>query len=171
MKNKLNKKGMELPINILVMLILGIVLFVLGLSVFSQIFDSSEKRIEELNNRIAIGIGELECENDISSICSPSNTMRRGQTKTFLVYYTNHKDVSIQSNLKINDETSSQIELTNDCGKLEITAPNIQVSIPAKESASFPFTVSSRHVQNTPCSFVTTAEIYGERTSLIIRVE
>ncbi len=179
MKSRRNRKGMELPINIVITVIIGIIIFGLGFSLFSQISSESDKRIEDLNNQVRTGIAVLECENSVSAICAPSYSMRNGQERTFQVFVTNHDDLADEFSIRLpstlvpNPRGGVILESNNDCGSVIIFAPNININIPAKESASFPISVMASRVARTPCSFVTTVEETrtNEKTPLIIRVE
>ena len=82
---KKNKKAMEMSINLVVTLIIGIVIFGLGMSLFSKISSSGDDQITDLNNKIKNNIASLECDGD-EIICSPSFKMKNGETKTFDLY-------------------------------------------------------------------------------------
>ena len=84
----MNKKAMELPLNIVIMLIIGVVIFGLGLGLFSKIAGSSEDQIDDLGERIKLGIASLECDGE-DWICIPKSIIEAGESKTFNFYVSN----------------------------------------------------------------------------------
>lgn len=174
-----SKKGMELPINIVVMMIIGIIIFGIGMSLFSKFSQSGDEQIEELNNKIKNNIASLECGGD-EWICSASHKMKNGEEKTFEIFIanlgTNQADFKINIDGVTEDAGKKFIEKT-DCGSVVISYPSISISIDSGFSGSIPFKIYATRVTKTPCSFIATAELLDlsnniiEKTPVIIRVE
>ncbi len=175
-----NKKAMDLPINIVVMMIIGIILFALGMSIFTKMSKSGDDQIEELNNKIKNDISSLECPGD-DWICSPSNKLKLGESKVFQVMVANKGDEI--NTFKVNfpnlidlDDGKKGIH-KDSCGDLILIQPNLETNILSGNSGSFPFKVIATRVKKTPCSFVTTAELLDGsgniigKTAVILRVE
>jgi len=176
----LNKKGVSLPINIVVMMIIGIIIFALGMSLFSKISSSGNDQINDLNKKIVNDIASLECSGE-DWICSPSNVMKNGENKVFQVYVANKGDVDGQFKISFDNlvdlgNGKKGISKTS-CGDLIVLYPTIQTKILSGNSASFPFKVIANRVKKVPCSFVTTVKLLDinnyviGKTAVIIRVE
>ena len=171
-----------MSINLVVTLIIGMVIFGLGFSLFTKISDSGNEEITNLNNKIKNNIASLECDGN-EMICSPSYKMKNGDEKTFEVFISNHKDVDdifrveIESKDDNNDLDGKTGIWKDDCGGVLISYPNIDVNINSLNSASIPFVVKATRVTKEPCSFITTAKLYDSsndeiaKTAVIIRVE
>ena len=178
---RFKKNSVSLPINIVVMMIIGIVIFALGMSLFSKISSSGNQQIDDLNKKVVNDISSLECSGD-DWICSPSNTMKMGENKVFQVYVANKADT--QKTFKI--EFPNLVDLGNgkkgitktSCGSIIILYPTIETKVLSGNSASFPFKVISTRVKN-KCSFVTTVNLIDvndgnkviKKTAVIVRIE
>jgi len=175
-----NKLGQGLPVNVVVMLILGIILFGLGFSLFSKFSESGEKQISDLSNRVQNDISNLECSSQEGWICSPTFKLQNTKSKIFNIFLTNNGDSSddfkIDLNLKDFGGGVFGLENTN-CGSIVINYFSDSVNIKSGASASIPIEVLASRVTKTPCSFVTTTNIKNptslssKKTSVIIRVE
>lgn len=161
------------------MMIIGIVIFGLGMGLFSKFSSSGNDEIEQLNQKVKTDIASLECEGD-DWICSPSNTIKNGNIETFQLFIANRGDVT--SNFKIEftdliDVDSGKMGLTKtDCGSILISYPRIPIDVASGHGASLPFIVKATRVSKS-CSFVTTATLSDitnskeYKTPVVIRVE
>jgi len=172
------KKSQGLPINIVVMMIIGIIIFSLGLSLFSKFSSSGEEQISDLTNNIKKDIANLEC-NSNDWICLPSYKMKNGETKTFEVFIVNNdnsnKEFSINLDLVPID---NKMGLTKtECGSIIVGYYKDSVNVASGSTTSIPFQVIASRITKTPCSFVTSATLNtigigdDQKTSVIIRVE
>lgn len=169
-----SKKGMELSINIIVMLILGLVIFGLGMGLFAKIAGSSEDQVGELENKIKTGIASLECDGE-DWICVPKISINNGKSQSFLLYIANRGDEV--GSFSVNVPTT----LTkNDCGSIDLVGYPGDIQVRAKESAQVPFIVTANKVTKFPCSFigtisldarVGTASPFEEKATIIVAVE
>ena len=178
---KFKKNSVSLPINVVVMMIIGIVIFALGMSLFSKISSSGNQQIDDLNKKVVNDISSLECSGD-DWICSPSNVMKMGENKVFQVYIANKADA--QKIFKIGfpnlvdlGDGKNGISKTS-CGSVIILYPTIETKVLSGNSASFPFKVISTRVKK-KCSFVTRVNLIDVndgnkiigKSAVIIRVE
>lgn len=169
------KKGMDLPVNIVVMLIIGLIIFGLGMSLFSKISGSAESELADLNNQIKNDIASLQCQGD-DWLCSSSNVIKNGGKDTFMLYVANRGDETAKFSVSFNLNSDGMIEKAG-CGSIAISYPNIDSNILSGQSGSFPFIVRASRVNKVPCSFVTTATLSeggvetSFKTPVIIRVE
>ncbi len=83
-----SKKGMELPINVVVMTIIGLVIFAMGLALFAQISEEAENTSEGLQDKIKSHISSLECDGE-DWVCAPSIKTKLGRSDTFEVFIAN----------------------------------------------------------------------------------
>lgn len=175
-------KAQGLPINLVVTLIIGIVIFGLGFGLFSKISSSGQDQIDDLSNKVKTGITSLECDGE-DWICAPSYKLKNGDSQTFNIYVSNKGDESA----KFKVEFPNLVSITDDgkqgiskdgCGSVFLLYPSIEFNVLSGESAQIPFTIKATKVTSTPCSFVTTAKLinlqdarFEQKTSIIIRVE
>ena len=175
-------KAQGLPINVVVMMIIGIIIFGLGMGLFSKMSGAGNEEIENLNAQIKNDIASLECDGD-DWICSPSNVIDNGDIKTFLIYIANRGEDTSDFEIEITDKSDSKLDgkkgiWKDECGGVIITYPDITTSIMSGHSASIPFVVKATRVKKS-CSFVTTATITDVtsspnkvyKTPIIIRVK
>lgn len=170
---KINKKAMELPLNIVIMLILGLTLFGIGFSMFASFSGEGSETIDKLNSQVKNNIASLECQGD-EWICAPSARIKNGDSKNFNIFVANkgNSDSLFGINIELSDSGDRTV-ISNNCGELIIYYPNVEVPIQRGQSASFPYTVYTNRVHTSPCSFTTIiVETKGNyKTPLIIRVE
>lgn len=174
----LNKKAMELPLNIVIMVIIGIVLFGIGFSMFADFSSEGDEVIDGLNNQIRNDISSLECQGG-EWVCAPSTRIRDGDSDTFQIYVANRGQTEDEFSIDIEQTTSDGKPVINNenCGSLIIYTPEVSVNIRGGESASFPFTVYTDRITDSPCSFTTIITAKGSdnsvehTTPLIVRVE
>ncbi len=170
-----HKKAQGLPVNVVVTLIIGIIIFGLGMGLFYKISSSGEDIVNDLNKDVKQDIANLECDGE-EWICSPSYTMKKNEVGRFQVYVANKGNERID-NVRIEFPVASGEELPpKDCGTATIYYPTIEVNIQSGESASFPFSIRDVKVKD-KCSFVTSATLIasgdadGQKAAVIIRVE
>jgi len=178
-----NKKSMELPINLVVTLIIGIVIFGLGMGLFSRFSGAGDETIDDLTDRIKNDIASLECDGT-DWICSPAYDIGDGEQKDFTIYFSNKDDVTKEFKVEIinkdpdNNLDGSKGIWKDACGGVVIIYPiNTLISLESGYSGSIPFRVITNRIKKSPCSFVTTARLLSptgreiSKTSLIINVE
>lgn len=155
-----NKKAQELPINILVLIIIGIILFGISIAIFHKFSSSSEDRIQQLQGEIRSSMSGLECEND-KYICSPTVKLKPGNEITSNIFIANLKDSNKNFELSINGTTGpGSVNITKSgCGKVKIMFPEFDQNIDSGKSAKVPIIVKANRVKDAPCSFVTVAEV------------
>lgn len=133
-----SKKAMELSVNMVVMLIIGILLFGLGMGLFAKISASAEDEIRKMNDDVRTGISALECNTD-DWICAPTMALDAGEEALFRVYMTNKNNQADEFKISISGVSGPDYELSSDdCGHISIYAANVFAAVGAEDSASFP---------------------------------
>lgn len=169
-----NKKSMELPINTVVMMMIGLILFGLGMSLFFKISSSSEDTVEDLNSKIRTNIASLECSGD-DYICAPNIKVRIGDSEVSEVFVSNRDDTNKEFKIVINGLVNQELNST-DCGSIRVLyLVDLEQTIMSGQSASFPVRISANKVKKA-CSFTTTIDLISGtsvvgKTPLIIRVD
>lgn len=161
-----SKKAMELTINMVVMLIIGVILFGLGIGLFGRFADSGQEEIEDLNNRLRQNINALECSGD-EWICVPSIKMQDGDTAYGQVFVVNRGEAAAEFGVEIKLTEAQDIEKDN-CGAVTVKYLSDAVSIQPGKSTSIPFLVLANKVTNTPCSFVTSVGFKSNSPSSVV---
>ena len=170
------KKAQGISINVIVMLILGIIIFGMGIALFNKIYSSSDEQVEILNERVKSGLSALECQGD-DWLCSPSADIRLGRSSTFFIYAVNRDEASKIYSIDMElENVGDRMGLTSECGDVEISVANIESNIMSGTATAFPYFVDTNRVGQTPCSFVTVAMLMSEgeeiaRTPIIIVVD
>ncbi len=180
------KKSQGLPINVLVMIIIGIILFGMSLMIFQKFSNKGEEELTELENKIKNNLENLECE-DGGIICVPTIVVKNGERSVSNIVIVNKLDAEKNFLLEINVSSSkggaksyqSQTGLyylSNNCGTIEISFPIFNRNIKSGKGASDPIVVKATNVNNVPCTFVTVARVRigtsdYEKTPIVIRVE
>jgi len=170
------KKAQGLPINIIVMIIIGIVIFGLGISMFFKFSGAGEDRIDDLNNQIRTGISDLECDGG-DAICAPSFDLGNGKSGNFELTLSNSGNDNGEFKVEFNGINNNEFEKTG-CGTIKVYYPkDISVEIQSGESAKYPFIVEASRVTKTPCSFILTANMLDNNnknigsTSVIVKIK
>lgn len=171
-----SKKAMELPINMIVMMIIGIILFGIGMSLFSKISSSGEDQIQELNSKIKTNIASLECEGE-DRICAPNMKLKNGDSEVYEVFISNKGDTNKEFSIRINGLVNQEL-LSTDCGSVKVIyLEALKQNVLSGKSASMPVKISANKVKKS-CSFTTTIDLIETgkavpvgKTPLIIRVE
>jgi hypothetical protein len=175
------KLGQGLPVNIIVMLIIGLVIFGLGMGLFTKVFKSGDDQVEDLTGQIRENIAALECEGD-EWICMPTSKVRNGKTQTFEAFIANRGEDTDKFGMSINldEEVLEDSDgITNDCGTIVVKyLKNFETNVVSGQGTALPITVDAAKVSKTPCSFTKTVTLtkasdsnFEQKTSLIIRVE
>lgn len=167
---------MELPINLVVMMIIGIIIFGIGMSLFFKISNSGEDQINELNSKIRTNIASLECSGE-DSICAPNLKLRKGDSEVSEIFVSNKEETNGEYSIKITGLVNQELN-SSGCGSVKVIyLTTLKQNIQSGESASFPVSISANKVIKS-CSFTTVLELYktGQmapigKTPLIIRVE
>jgi hypothetical protein len=178
MNKKLGKKAIELALNTVIMLIIGLVLFGLGISLFAKIAGSGDDQIDQMRAEIVDSLAGLEC-NSQEWICVPSTKIDQGDSRTISIYVTNLADTSLDLGIEI-DETSSpsiskidnsySIEKAN-CGTVILTPYPTTIPVARGEVAKIPMFIDTDRVSSS-CSFTTVVELTNdEKAPVIIQVE
>lgn len=173
-------KAQGLPVNTVIMVIIGLTIFGLGMGLFTSISNSGQDEIDKLNEQVRTGINSLECDG-ADWICSPARELKNGEGATFDLNIANKGEENQQFSIKfLGVDAGSEGEILKDgCGSVTLNYLNdLQVNILSGESATIPYYVKARNVEKIPCSFVATAQLFGEdgnteidRTSVIIKVK
>lgn len=166
-----NKKAVSLPVNVVVMMILGLTIFALGMGLFGKISSSSNAQIDDLQNQIKTNIANLECSDD-NFICSPNANIKNGISQTFEVFIVNLDDISQTFNVEFPQEIASR-----DCGQIDISSPpNPSLNLESGFGGSMPYIINANKVSSTPCSFTAVVKLKDESnneiasTPMIIKV-
>lgn len=185
MMNKTKAQG--LPINILVMMIIGIVIFGLGIGLFSKISKSSDSKIDDLKERIQTDISELQCSGE-DWICVPSLDVSSSKSKLGYISIGNREDTT-KFKIEIYNSsgtqvTSSDAGISNTCGKIEVYIPDMTngLTVKAGTSTNVPIEIINKELLKSKCSFTLLLKLekrddtggqYQEidKTPLIINVE
>jgi len=173
------KKAQGLPVNIIVMLIIGIIIFGLGMGLFSKISGAGEDEIERLNQQVKLGITSLECDGE-HWICSPAYDLPNGDSATFSLYVANKGDENNKFQIKFDDAPDGKGKVEKDkCGSIDLSyLSSLEVNILSGESAKIPFIVNAKNVKHTPCSFVANVKLLDvqtgdeiDKTSVIVKIK
>ncbi len=169
------KKSQSLPVNILVMIIIGIILFGISIALFNKFTTSSEKQVDDLRNQVKTEIQGLECNKD-EYVCIPEVQVMNGKSEDFLIYLSNIDNTEHTFNVKIEGLNSDNYLTDTKCGSIKIIYPsNLNIDLKSGYSAEIPVVVEANKVSSTPCSFITTVKVTfstkTETTPLIITVE
>ena len=175
-------KAQGLPINVVVMMIIGVIIFGIGISLFSQISEESDDYIEELNDQIRSDIANLYCDGS-DWICSGSIVMKK-EKASFEVFISNHGDAVSDYSITLDGDGAvgaNGVKLEKaSCGEINLFHPTNSISIESGQSAAFPVIVRDNGVIKRPCSFTVIANLVssggsssgdGEKTPITVRVE
>jgi hypothetical protein len=169
-----NKKAMELAVNTIVMLIIGLIIFGLGMGLFMKFYSSSDQQVNELNNKIKTNIASLECDEN-QWVCSPTQNIKSGEIKTYLIYISNLGENKDSFTIKLNGESSNSITIDGKCGPLKISYPNIEIPVKSGYSGEIPIIINSKNLKNEKCTYIVRVELYDStglvgKTPMIVKV-
>ena len=161
MSNKSIKKSQELPVNIIVMAIIGIIIFGLGIGLFGSISNNSSREVERLNKRISTELDELACRGE-DYLCVPQEyRVRRGKSNVFEIFITNKAQSKKTFKLQIGKVTEKEdpnieinVEKTG-CGEITLLFPKNKNTLELGDgkSAKVPFTVRAKKAKS-KCQFI-----------------
>jgi hypothetical protein len=175
MNKKVSKKAVELAINTVIMLIIGIVLFGLGMSLFSKIAGSGNDQVDNMRVEIVDSLAGLEC-NSQEWLCVPSTKIDQGDSKTVSVYVTNLDDTEQDLGISVSapehpENPRSNIIVKDGCGSVILTPYPNTIPVARGEVAKIPMFIDTGAVSKT-CSFTTVVSLpNGEKAPVIIQVE
>ena len=173
-----SKKAMELPVNVVVMTIIGLIIFAMGLALFAQISEEAENTSEGLQDKIRSDISSLECDRK-DWVCAPSIRIKLGRSDTFEVFIANRGEVNKEFKIVADLDDDGYLDKSlSGCGKIWVGYPDVEVNVRSGYSASIPILVNTKQVSK-ECSFTTVVNLIEvgrgtdpiSKTPLIIRVE
>lgn len=173
---KLNKSGQGFPIQMVLMVILGVVLLGMGLALFGKVFNSGDDFTQELSASLKNNIDANYCQGE-KTLCAP-NIVLRGKDSDFSYLNVVNLEKTTQTyKLEINYPTTpGQIE--SPCGVLAVQEYDLEFTIESGKASQIPVAFSKVNINSRPCSFTTTAyltdsgvEVTNSRIPLIVRVE
>jgi len=178
---KKKRKSQGLPINILVLIIIGLILFGMSLVIFKKFANASENRVSNLEKQVKNNIEGLECGNN-KFICSPVFTLKEGKTYTGKIFVSNIGNTKSSFTIKIKKPNVNYylekglITITKkNCGTLKLSFPPFTESIKSGKSGSTIILIDASQVSNS-CTFTTIAEVLDNnkavgKTPIIVNVE
>ncbi len=171
-----SKSAQSFPIQIVLMVILGVVLLGMGLGLFGRIFLGGEDFTQDLSSSLKNNIDANYCQGE-KTLCAPNIVLRGKDSDISALNVVNLESTTKTYRLAINFPiTPNQIDAS--CGVLDVQAYNLDFTIESGKAAQIPIAFSKVNVNSRPCSFTTTAylteagsEVPNSRIPLIIRVE
>ena len=178
-----SKKGIELAINTIVMIIIGLVIFGLGMGLFVKIANSGDDQIDNMRTSIVDSLGGLECDSQ-EWLCIPSISIDLGDSGIYYAYITNLDDKPGEFKLDFSTLgfTAPYSLDKSGCGTLILTPFPDSITINRGEIAKVPIAINTKDAIKA-CSFTTTVSIEHitntgtptpgnkEKEPMIIRVE
>jgi hypothetical protein len=186
------KKAQGLPINVVIMTIIGIILFGMGLGIFFKFSAAGDKQVTDATKNVETIIGKQMCDNGLR-ICSPPQKAKLSETVQSKIYVTNYdsttKTYQIEltgkrtgtSNTLAPGDTVSASEGTN-CGTIKVVFPSTitKIQITGGDSIAIPLTTITNDVEKELCNFIIIATLYDitttprkeiARTPISLRIE
>ena len=161
-----NNKAMELPINIVVSVIIGIVIFAVGLQLTTQIFSEGESIVSNENERVSQGIRDLQCQGDNSWICTPTLVMRNGERSTSTINIIN-LDLDSTRTFSVEFEGLEDNLLSSDCGSVAFSHYPNPFTVNPGEGLTITYTVVASRISEVPCSITTLARLKEDPNTII----
>lgn len=174
-----NKKAQELSVNLVVTIIIGLIIFGLGMGLFSKISNSGNQEVEKLNEQVKTGIMSLACQGE-DWICSPAYDIKNGDGATYTLFIANRGDDRRNFVVDFVGMVNNKLEVnSSNCGFITIEyLTSLEILVSSGQSAEVPFIVKARNVGKTPCSFIATAVLkdlsggtFEEKAAVIIKVK
>ena len=174
-----SKKAQELPVNMVVMIILGLIIFGLGIGLFSKISNSGNEEVDRLNEQVKLGITSLEFQGD-DWVCAPAYDINNGDGATFYLYIANKDDENHVFKVEfVGAESGSGDIESAGCGHITLNyLSTLEFNVISGESAEIPYIIKAKNVKKTPCSFIVTAKLldtedsdFEQKTAVIIKVK
>jgi len=101
---KMNKRGIELSVNFLVVIIVAIVMFIMGITLFYTVFNKANDYEKQISDQMRRRIESLLSQGKIIAIPDTQKEIERGDTNSFAI--------GVSNELKINSEFF--LEVRND---------------------------------------------------------
>jgi hypothetical protein len=159
---KKTKLGQGLPINVIVMIIIGIIIFGLGIGLFARISGSGEEQVANLESKVRTDIAKLECEGD-NWICVPQAKLNVGERKTFEIFIVNRDQQQKSFRVKINGNEDGTISVPkSDYGDVTFNYYFNPITIASGKSASIPYSVSTTQVKEGKTNFIAKVELFED---------
>ena len=140
------KKSQELPINFIVMLILGVIIFSIRIILFSKFYNRADKGICEEEEKIAQELADLECADDTSSLCISFVNVKCRKKLLAQVHITNYKETS--KTLKL--EWNNVVNCPNG-GSAEIKVHNKELKVRSSETIKIPIVIKNLNLKSSQC--------------------
>ncbi len=183
MRNLKDKKAQGLPVNVVVMIIIGLIIFGIGMGLFAKLSSSGEDLTSDLESKIKNDISSLECDGE-DWICFPTAKMKNGDKKTFEIFIANRGEDEKEFNVTIDwqevDSNTGDYGINKTgCGAVLGGHYTGEINVKRGFSGSVPVVIQASRVSKTPCSFIITAELNEvnggsnpiAKTPIIISVE
>jgi len=171
---KLTNKAQGFPIQVVLMVILGVVLLGMGLGLFGRIFTGGEDFTQDLSVSLKNNLDENYCQGE-RTLCAPNIVLRGTDSDISYLNVVNLESIEKTYRVEIN-LNSGNIEAA--CGTLRVQPYAEEFTIESGKSSQIPVAFSKVSINSRPCSFTTTAhlkdpvdEVPNSRIPLIIRVE
>lgn len=172
------KKAQGLPINIVVMLIIGILIFGLGLSLFSKMFTAGEDQVGDLSSEIRDDLQGLACKGG-EWLCASDVKLRAGEDVSASILITNMGTTAEDFRLEFEGTSTTPIDKEKTgCGKIRLYPFTGDHTIQAGKTSSIPVKIFSQNFVK-DCTYIVSVELEctsscegdGEKTALLVRVE
>ena len=146
-----SKRSQELPVNVIVMLILGVIIFSMGIVLFSKFYDKGEDEIGEIKRITRDEFLKLECADDTSYLCIPVVKTKGERKLTVQAYVTNYKE-QYERTLKITGGGSASCGAGG--GSAQVRVYDKEFVIKSSESIAIPIHIYDINLKDESC-FVT----------------
>ena len=161
------KKSQSLPIDLIVKIIIGLVIFGMGYFLFQKIFLSSEDKIGDIRGDVRENLESIGCDGT-NSICVPTFDLRQGEVTNSKVVVTNKETNSKYLKIEISDGGSYSQDTNrltkNSCGNILIIYYDKELNIKSQKSSEFPIQIEADNIIKRPCSFISKINLLEETT-------
>ena len=161
------KKSQSLPIDLVVKIIIGLIIFGMGYFLFQKIFLSSEDKVSDLGNNVRENLESIGCDGS-NSICVPTFDLRQGEVVNSKVVVTNKDTNNKDLKIGINDNKYVSNVLTKEsCGNILIVYYDKELSIKSQKSSEFPIQIEADNIIKRPCSFISKINLLDNNDNII----
>ena len=166
-----NKKAVEIAINTIIYMIIGIIIFGLGISIFTKFFGFADDEVVKINKDLIKNLNKLKCGDSDQVICAPTYKIKLSKRSTFSIIISNLENEDEDFILSINPLGENN-NITNECGEVRIYYYTESLNIKAGTSTSIPLIIDSMRVKNKDCSFTSIISTSnGYKSPLIINID
>ena len=160
------KKSQSLPIDLVVKIIIGLIIFGMGYFLFQKIFLSSEDKVSDLGNNVRENLESIGCDGS-NSICIATFDLRQGEVVNSKVVVTNKDTTNKDLKIGISDDNyvSNRLEKES-CGNILIVYYDKELNIKSQKSSEFPIQIEADNIIKRPCSFISKINLL-EGTSIV----